>query len=193
MIGPYRNHVPAVDSSAMIFRNATVLGAVTIGPESSVWPGAVLRGDVNTIRVGARTNIQDNATIHVTTARFPTTIGDEVTVGHNAVVHGAVIENRVLIGMGAVLLDGCRIGSEVLIAAGSLVRGGTVIPDGVLVAGNPAVVKRPLTDEERSSLARSAAVYVECARDYLTFAPRLLYSSAELACGEEQYREHNGV
>ncbi len=185
MIGPYKADFPRIAPSAIVFKNATVLGAVIIGPGSSIWPGAVLRGDVNTIVIGERTNVQDNATIHVTTARFPTTIGDEVTIGHNAVIHGATVGNRVLVGMGSVLLDGCHIGNEVLIAAGSLVRGGTSIPDGVLVAGNPAVVKRPLSDEERKSLARSAVTYVECSRDYLTFAPHLLYSPRELSGGDE--------
>ncbi len=193
MIGPYREMFPRIDPAAVVFRNATVLGAVTIGAASSIWPGAVVRGDVNTIRVGARTNIQDNATIHVTSVRFPTTIGDEVTIGHNAVVHGATVGDRVLVGMGAVLLDGCRVGNEVLIAAGSLVRGGTVIPDGVLVAGNPAVVKRTLSDEERAALARSAATYVECSRDYLTFSPHLLYSAEELCGNGEKQKGHNGV
>jgi len=193
MIGPYKTAFPRIAPNAVVFRNATVLGAVTIGPEASIWPGAVLRGDVNTIVIGARTNVQDNATVHVTTARFPTTIGDEVTIGHNAVVHGATVGNRVLVGMGAGLLDGCRIGNEVLIAAGSLVRGGTIVPDGVLVAGNPAVVKRPLSAEERLSLAGSAATYVECSRNYLTFALHLLYSPQELSGGDEQRQGYNGV
>jgi len=192
MLGPFRDIFPRIDSSAYVFRSATVVGDVTIGAETSIWPGAVLRGDVNFIRVGKRSNIQDNVTVHVTTARFPTTIGDEVTVGHNAVVHGATIGNRVLIGMGAILLDGCQIGDEVLIAAGSLVRSGTIIPVGVLVAGNPAIVKRALTEDEREMLARSADTYAKCARDYLTFAPYLLYSSEELHSGGRQH-ENKGV
>ena len=148
MITNYLDKVPAIDPEAVIFRTADVIGDVTVGAESGIWFGAVVRGDVNSIKIGRRTNIQDNATIHVTTALYPTVIGDDVTVGHNAVIHGSIIADNILIGMGAVVLDGCKIGKNSIIAANSIVLGGTEIPEGVLVAGNPAKVRRPVTEEE---------------------------------------------
>ncbi|HOW52352.1 MAG TPA: gamma carbonic anhydrase family protein [bacterium] len=180
MIAGYLNTFPRIDEKAFVFKGATVIGDVVIGPESNIWFGVVLRGDVNYIRIGARTNIQDNATVHVTTALYPTEIGDEVTVGHNAVIHGSTIGDRTLIGMGAVLLDGCRIGKNVIVAAGSIVRMKSVIPDGVLVAGNPAVIKRDITEDERLFFERSAANYVKYSYNYLTSSSDILYSREEL-------------
>lgn len=185
MIARYLDTFPRIDKSVAVFRGATIVGDVTIGPEASIWFGAVLRGDVHHIRIGARTNVQDNATVHVTAAKYPTEIGDEVTIAHHTVIHGSIIGDRTLIGMGAVLLDGCRVGSEVIVAAGSLLRTGTVIPDGVLVAGNPATVKRPLTEEERLFLKRSADNYVKYSRNYLTSSPDTLYSPEELKNGAQ--------
>ena len=153
MITNYLNKTPKIDKNAVVFKTAGVIGDVTLEAESSVWFGAVVRGDVNTIKIGRRTNIQDNATIHVTTALYPTVIGDDVTVGHNAVIHGSIIAENVLIGMGAVVLDGCKIGKNSIIAANSVLLGGTEIPEGVLVAGNPAKIKRqvPVQTEAQES------------------------------------------
>lgn len=194
MIAGYLDTFPQIDPKAFIFRGVTVIGDVTVGIESNIWFGVVLRGDVNHIRIGARTNIQDNATVHVTTALYPTEIGDEVTVGHNAVIHGSIIGDRTLIGMGAVLLDGCRIGKNVIVAAGAILRMKSVIPDGVLVAGNPAVIKRDITAEERLFFERSAANYVKYSYNYLTSSPDVLYSREELKAERtQQQHAHNGA
>src|SRR5215470_10121826 len=157
---------PVVDPSAYVQSSARVIGDVHIGSESSVWFHAVIRGDGHHVRIGARTNIQDNATIHVTTARHPTLIGDDVTVGHNAVLHGCTIGSRCLIGIGAIVLDRCAIGDDCLIGAGALLTPGTTVEAGQLVLGNPARVVRPITEAERQHLVRSAAGYVANAARY---------------------------
>lgn len=187
MIINYLNKIPAINES-FIFKTSVIIGDVTIGKHSNIWFGTVLRGDVNSITIGERTNIQDNATVHVTTNLFPTVIGDEVTVGHNAVIHGSVIENRVLIGMGAVLLDGCHIGKNSIIAANSILRNGTEIPEGVLVAGNPAKIKRDITEEELAGLERSALNYVRYSLNYLTYSQDSIYSSDEIKAVVEKLR-----
>ncbi len=180
MITNYLEKIPNIDSEAVIFKTADVIGDVTIGAGSGIWFGAVVRGDVNSIKIGKRTNIQDNATIHVTTALYPTVIGDDVTVGHNAVIHGSIIAENVLIGMGAVVLDGCRIGKNSIIAANSVVLGGTEIPEGVLVAGNPAKIKRVVTEEEIEGLKKSAENYARYARNYLTSSKDSIYCAADM-------------
>jgi len=157
--------VPRVHPSVFVADGAWVIGDVEIGPESSIWYGAVLRGDINGIRVGARTNIQDGAVLHVT-KELAVWIGDDVTVGHQAMIHGCRVANGALIGMSAVVLDNARIGECALVAAGSVVLENFVVPDGSLVAGVPARVVRMLTDEERGELLRSAANYVGYARSY---------------------------
>ena len=157
---------PLVDPTAYVHSSAHVIGDVHLGAESSVWFHTVMRGDVHAIRIGRRTNVQDNATVHVTRNRYATMIGDEVTVGHNAVVHGCTIGNRCLIGIAAVVLDGCVIGDDCLIGAGALLTPGTTVPPGQLVLGSPARVVRPLTDAERSHLVQSAANYVANAARY---------------------------
>lgn len=187
MIINYLDKIPVLNES-FIFKTAVVIGDVTIGKHSNIWFGTVLRGDVNSIVIGERTNIQDNATVHVTTSLFPTIIGNEVTVGHNAVIHGSVIEDRVLIGMGAVLLDGCHIKKNSIIAANSVLRNGTEIPEGVLVAGNPAKIKREVTQEELAGLERSASNYVRYSFNYLTYSPDSLYSSDEIKAVVEKLR-----
>jgi carbonic anhydrase/acetyltransferase-like protein (isoleucine patch superfamily) len=143
-----------------------VIGRVEIGEESSVWFGAVLRGDVNSIRIGRRSNIQDNCTIHVDEGAHPTTIEDEVTVGHNAILHGCKIQSRVLIGMGAIILDGAEIGEDCIVGAGALVLEGAVIPPGTLALGLPAKKFRPLTDQEVEMIRGSAAHYVKQAKEW---------------------------
>jgi carbonic anhydrase/acetyltransferase-like protein (isoleucine patch superfamily) len=155
-----------VDATAFVDQSAQVIGDVHIGAESSVWMNVVIRGDVHRIRIGRRTNIQDLTMVHVMRDVHPTIIGDEVTVGHSAVVHGVTIEDRVLIGMGAVLLNGVHVEHDCVIAAGSLLTEGTRIPARSLVMGRPGKVKRPLTDEEVAEIHWYADNYVNYRLDY---------------------------
>jgi gamma-carbonic anhydrase len=166
MLRAFRGILPTVDPSAYVDPSAQVIGDVHIGPESSVWMNAVIRGDVHGIRIGARTNIQDGTVVHVQAGAYPTTIGDEVTIGHGAIVHGCTIEDRCLIGMGAILLNGVRVGSASIVAAGSLVVEGVEVPPGSLVMGSPAKVRRRLTDEEAATIRVYAANYVANRLDY---------------------------
>ena len=166
MLRPFRGVVPTVDPSAYVDLSAQVIGDVHIGAESSVWMNAVIRGDVHWIRIGARTNVQDGSVVHVQTGTHPTTIGDEVTIGHGAIVHGCTIADRCLIGMGAILLNGATIGSESIVAAGSLVPEGYVVPPRSLVMGSPIKVRRDLTDAEAASIRVYAASYVSNRLDY---------------------------
>ena len=159
---------PAIDGSAYVDQSAQVIGDVHIGAESSVWMNVVIRGDVNHIRIGKRTNIQDLTMIHVMRETHPTVIGDEVTIGHAAVVHGTTIEDRVLIGMAAVLLNGVHIEHDCVIAAGTLLTEGTRIPARSLVMGRPGKVKRQLTDEEVAEIRWYADNYVKYRLDYST-------------------------
>lgn len=152
--------------------NASVIGEVVIGAESSVWFGTVLRGDINAISVGERTNLQDGVIVHVS-HDAPVFIGSDVTVGHNAVLHGCRVEDGCLIGMHACLLDNVLIGESSLVAAGSVVPPGTVVPPGSLVMGSPAKVKRQLTEAERDELVVSAANYVQTTQDYLPIMPSI--------------------
>ncbi len=179
MIINYLDKKPKIDEGAIVFKTAVIIGDVELKKGANVWFGSVVRGDVNSISIGENTNIQDNATVHVTSDTFPTVIGDEVTIGHNAVIHGTTIGNRVLVGMGAVLLDGCVIGNNCVIAANSILRNGTVIPEGVLVAGNPAKIKRELSADEIDGLKRSAANYVKYSLNYLTYSQDSIYSIEE--------------
>ncbi len=156
---------PSVSPSAFIATGAIVAGAVVLAEGSSVWFGAVLRGDINRIEVGARSNIQDGCVVHVSDDQAAR-IGSEVTVGHRAIVHACTVEDGVLVGMGAVLLDGCRIGAESIVAAGALVPKGMQVPEGSLVAGMPARVVRELKPEERAANRRLAAKYVAVAARY---------------------------
>jgi len=166
MLRPFKNTRPAVDVTAYVDESAQVIGDVHIGPESSVWMNVVIRGDVNQIRIGKRTNIQDLTMVHVMRETHPTVIGDEVTIGHSAVVHGTTIEDRVLVGMGAVLLNGVHIESDCVIAAGTLLTEGTRIPTRSLVMGRPGKVKRQLTDEEVAEIRWYSDNYVNYRLDY---------------------------
>jgi carbonic anhydrase/acetyltransferase-like protein (isoleucine patch superfamily) len=166
MLRPFKGVVPRIDASAYVDASAQVIGDVEVGPESSIWMNVVVRGDVNRIRIGARTNIQDLTLVHVMRETHPTTIGDAVTVGHSAVVHGCTIENRCLIGMGAILLNGCRVGTGSIIAAGSLVPEGMAVPPGSMVMGVPARVRRTLTSAEDASIVWYADNYVRYRLDY---------------------------
>ena len=166
MLRAFKSVFPNVDSSAYVDTSAQIIGDVHVGPESSVWMNVVIRGDVNAIRIGARTNIQDLTLVHVMRNTHPTTIGDNVTVGHSAVVHGCTIEDRCLIGMGAILLNGCRIGSGSIVAAGALVAEGMIVPPGSMVMGVPGKVKRPLTPEEDASITWYSDNYVRYRMDF---------------------------
>jgi len=167
MIHSYNNISPKIAQGVFIAPNATIIGDVEIGEESSVWFNTVIRGDVNYIRIGNRTNIQDLTMCHVTLNKWPLIIGNGVTIGHSAVVHGCVIHDFCLIGMGARVLDGAEIGHHSLIAAGALVREGEKIPEYSLVAGLPGQVKRKLTEAEIKNLEDSASRYVNYSRTYI--------------------------
>jgi len=166
MLKPFRGVLPLLSVSAFVEESAQIIGDVHVGDDSSVWFNVVLRGDVNHIRIGNRTNIQDGTVVHVANRTFPTIIGDAVTVGHNAILHGCVIGSRCLIGMGAIVLDGCHIGEGSILAAGSVVAPGTIIPPGSLIVGAPARFKRALTVEELHNIERSAHNYVDYAAEY---------------------------
>lgn len=159
---------PSIHESALVVDGAVVIGDVEIGEDASMWFGSVVRGDVNYIRIGARTNIQDMTVIHVSSNTHPTVIEEEVTVGHRVVLHGCHVERGCLIGIGAILMDGVRVGAQSLVGAGSLLTPGTVIPPRSLVIGSPARVKRALTDDEVASLDRSWRAYVELKKAYET-------------------------
>lgn len=154
---------PDISDSAFLAPGCAVTGDVRIGPEASVWYGASLRGDYVPVSVGARSNVQDNATLHADPG-FPCEVGDDVTIGHNAVVHGCRVEDGCVIGMGAVIMNGAVIGAGSLVAGGAVVMPGTNVPAGSLVAGTPAKVRRPTSEAEREGFLRNAAVYVENAR-----------------------------
>jgi carbonic anhydrase/acetyltransferase-like protein (isoleucine patch superfamily) len=166
MIRAFGGVAPRIHPEAYVVDAATVIGDVEIGAASSIWFNAVVRGDIHAIRVGARSNVQDNATIHVVGGRFSTTIGDGVTIGHNAVVHGCVLEDGVLVGMGAIVLDGAVVGAGSLIGAGAVVPPGTRVPPGSLVLGNPGRIVRALSEEERGRHADAAARYVDLLARY---------------------------
>jgi carbonic anhydrase/acetyltransferase-like protein (isoleucine patch superfamily) len=168
MLRPFRSVIPTVHPSAYVDASAQVVGDVHIGAESSVWLNVVVRGDVNYIRIGARTNIQDLTLVHVMRETHPTVVGDDVTIGHSAVIHGCTIEDRCLVGMGAILLNGCRIGTGSIVAAGTLVPEGMIVPQGSMVMGLPARVLRLLTPEEDASIGWYAQNYV---RYRLEFQP----------------------
>lgn len=178
LILPYNGITPALDPSVVVLAGAVIVGNVAIGEQSSVWFNCVIRGDVHSVMIGRRTNIQDLSMLHVTNGKFSLSIGDDVTVGHRAIVHGCTVQDRVLIGMGAVLLDGCVVESGSIVAAGSVVREGDRVPSGVLVAGVPARVVRTLSDDEQAAIPRIAADYVEYAQNY-----RALLLSTEIESG----------
>lgn len=166
MIASLGASTPAVPSSAFVAPTAVVVGDVVLGDEASVWYGAVLRGDVGPIRIGARTNLQDLCVLHATTGRPGLFVGSEVTVGHRVVLHGATVRDRCLIGMGSILLDDCEIGEESLIAAGSVVLERMRVPPRSFVAGVPATVKGPIPPDVHARLRASAEAYVALARSH---------------------------
>ena len=166
MIRSYRGRTPQIPVSAYIDPDAVIIGDVTIGELSSVWPGVVIRGDVNWIRIGARTNIQDGSVLHVMKDTHPLVLGDAVTIGHGVILHGCTIESSVLIGMGSILLNGAKIGSGSIVAAGTLVPEGAVVPPGSLFMGHPGKLRRALTPEDQASIEAYAARYIEYSETY---------------------------
>jgi carbonic anhydrase/acetyltransferase-like protein (isoleucine patch superfamily) len=169
---PYDGKAPRLAASAFLAEGSVVVGDVEIGEGSSVWFGTIVRGDVNHVRIGARTNVQDMTVVHVTSRTSPTIIGDDVTVGHRAVLHGCTIRDRCLVGIGAIVLDGAVVGPDAMVGAGALVPPGMVVPPGSLVLGAPAKVKRELTPEEIAFLRTSAANYAGYAARYRGEAAR---------------------
>lgn len=161
---PFQGVMPTLDPTAWVAPGAQVIGNVTLGAGSSVWYNCVLRGDVMPIRVGARSNIQDGSTVHVTRKLAATTIGDDVLVGHMAMVHGCTLMDRAFVGLGAIVMDGCVIESDAMLAAGAMLTPGKRIPAGQLWAGRPATYVRDLTPEEIARNRMGAAGYVELAR-----------------------------
>jgi len=166
MIRSYRGRTPQIPASAYIDPDAVIIGDVTIGELSSVWPGVVIRGDVNWIRIGARTNIQDGSVLHVMKDTHPLVLGDAVTIGHGVILHGCTIESNVLIGMGSILLNGAKIGTGSIVAAGTLVPEGAVVPPGSLFMGHPGKLRRALTPEDQASIGAYAARYIEYSETY---------------------------
>jgi carbonic anhydrase/acetyltransferase-like protein (isoleucine patch superfamily) len=167
VIRSFKQFRPAIDPTAYVDDSAQVIGDVVIGPESSVWMNVVIRGDVNQIRIGYRTNIQDLTMVHVMRETHPTTIGNEVTIGHSAVIHGCTIEDRVLVGMGALLLNGVRLGHDSIVAAGSLLPEGMHVPPRSMVMGRPGKVTRTLSDDEVAGILWYAENYVGYRLDYM--------------------------
>jgi carbonic anhydrase/acetyltransferase-like protein (isoleucine patch superfamily) len=167
MIRPYRGLLPRVHPTAFIDDSAQVIGDVEIGAESSVWMTVVIRGDVHRIRIGRRSNVQDGTIVHVMKDTHPTTIGDNVTVGHAAVLHGCTIEDQCLIGMGAIVLNGVRVGTGSIVAAGTLLPEGTQVPPRSLVMGSPGKVRRELAERELADIQMLADRYVMYRLDYM--------------------------
>ncbi len=170
MLRAYRGITPTVHETAYIDDSAQVIGDVVIGEASSVWMLVVIRGDVHCIRIGNRTNVQDGTVIHVMRDTHPTLIGDDVTIGHGAIVHGCTIQDRCLIGMGAILLNGASVGHDSIVAAGTLLVEGAEIPPRSLVMGSPGKVRRTLSDEEVASIQDYANRYVGYRLDYMPAA-----------------------
>ncbi|MDD5585873.1 MAG: gamma carbonic anhydrase family protein [Alphaproteobacteria bacterium] len=166
LILPYRGVMPMIDPSAFIAPGVVVIGDVEIGAETSVWPGCVLRGDVHVIRIGARTNIQDGTVVHVTAGGQGTHIGDDVTVGHMALLHDCTVESNAFVGMKAILMDGARIESRGVLAAAALLTPKKVVPSGQLWAGSPARFMRDLTPADMAEFGPRAQEYVELMKSY---------------------------
>jgi carbonic anhydrase/acetyltransferase-like protein (isoleucine patch superfamily) len=171
MLRPFYGISPIVPASAYVDPSAQVLGDVVLGDHSSIWMNAVVRGDVHHIRIGKNSNIQDCAVLHGMRGLYPVLIGDGCTIGHNATVHGCVLEDDVLIGMGAIVLNGAHIGAGSIIAAGALIPEGTIIPPRSLVAGLPGKVRRATTDDDLALIRTYASNYLDYTRTYLASRP----------------------
>lgn len=166
MLIPYLDKKPIIDETVFIGEGSVIIGDVVLEKYVSVWFNCVVRGDVNYIRIGERSNVQDGAILHVTYQKYPLIIGKEVSIGHGAIVHGCTIKDSALIGMGALLLDNCVINSNSLVAAGALVKENFIVPEGVLVAGVPAKIIRDLTQEEINLIKQRAQNYIMYASNY---------------------------
>jgi carbonic anhydrase/acetyltransferase-like protein (isoleucine patch superfamily) len=171
LIRSFRGRTPQIAASAYIDPQAVVIGDVAIGADSSVWPCTVIRGDVNFIRIGSRTNIQDGSVLHVMRDTHPLILGDAVTIGHGVVLHGCTIESRCLIGMGSIILNGAKIGAGSIVAAGTLVPEGADVPPGSLFMGHPGKFRRSLTDADHASIDAYAERYVEYKEAYRAEKP----------------------
>jgi len=172
MIRPFGGKTPQLGEGVFVAPSADVIGNVIIGARSTIWYCAVLRADVESIRVGAETSIQDNTVVHVDSSGYSTVIGNRVTVGHSVVLHGCSIGDDALIGIGSIVLNGAEIGEQATIGAGSLVTPGTKIPPGVLALGSPARVKRPLTDEEKRHVQLGVANYIHLCAEHIRISGR---------------------
>jgi carbonic anhydrase/acetyltransferase-like protein (isoleucine patch superfamily) len=166
VIRAYEGRLPRVHPSVWLAPGSTVVGDVEIGEDSSVWYGVVIRGDVHRIRIGCRTNVQDQSVLHVTAGRFACEVGDEVTIGHRAVVHGCRVGDGALIGIGAIVLDGAQVGEGALVGAGAVVTPDALVPPRTLVLGTPAKPTRDLTDEEMRLQHERTLAYVETAKNH---------------------------
>jgi carbonic anhydrase/acetyltransferase-like protein (isoleucine patch superfamily) len=162
----YGDKTPKTEDSTFIADTAVIIGDVTIGKNSSVWYGAVLRGDMNYIKIGDNVNVQDNSVMHGTANKFPTIIGDNVSIGHNSTVHGCTIGSNCLIGMGSIILEGAKIGNWCIIAAGAVIPEGATIPDNSIVMGIPGKVTSKLTDEHKERITRNWKAYVDLIEEY---------------------------
>jgi len=174
MLRTYQGHSPTIPESCYIDPSAQILGDVVLGERSSVWMNAVLRGDVNSIRVGSNSNVQDCSVLHGQRNLYPVIVGDWVTIGHNATVHGCVVKDMCVIGMGATVLNDCRIGEGCIIAAGSVVPEHTVVPPRTLWAGVPARLRRELSDKDRALILEYAQNYLDYVEIYLKNPPQIL-------------------
>jgi carbonic anhydrase/acetyltransferase-like protein (isoleucine patch superfamily) len=169
----YKGHAPIIADNCFIDPSAIVIGDVVLGNDCSVWPGAIIRGDMHRIRIGSKTNVQDNAVLHITHAShfnpdgWPLMIGEEVTIGHAATLHGCILGNRILVGIGAIILDGAVVEDDVMIGAGTLVPPGKILTSGHLYVGNPCRQARPLRNKEKEFFSYSAQNYVNLKNDYL--------------------------
>lgn len=174
----YKGKIPQKGQQVYIDPAASVIGDVILGDDSSVWPRAVIRGDMHRIRIGARTSVQDNSVLHITHASdynpdgWPLTIGNDVTIGHSAVLHGCTVGNRVLIGIGAIVMDGAVVEDEVIVGAGCMVPPGKTLASGHVYVGNPARSLRPISDKERAFFTYTAGNYVKLKDSYLKEAGR---------------------
>ena len=167
MIKKFNNISPDIGKNVYISENAYIIGNVSLGNEVSIWFGSIVRGDMHYIKIGDRTNIQDNSTIHVTTDISPTTIGSGVTVGHGAIIHGCTIEDDCLVGMGAIIMDNATVGKGSLVGAGTLIPPNMIIPSKSLVVGAPGKIVREINDAEYEMIINRAGEYIKLAASYL--------------------------
>lgn len=167
MIRPYKGILPTIPESCYVDVSAQVIGDVVLGEDASIWMNTVVRGDVHKIRIGARTNIQDNSCLHGMLGKWPVILGDDVTVGHTVTLHGCIIEDRCLIGMGVIVLNGAQIGHDSILAAGTLIPERTVVEPGSLWMGAPGKFRRYLTDEEKASILTYRTNYLGYKDQYL--------------------------